>query len=101
MGIQLGKACRDALTSLPSSGSRLSLVLQTRTSISQDFPIWSRTKETSDMSVEQNKAISRRIPVEVFEQGRLDVVDEICAPNIIENMPPPPGVPQGRAALRR
>ena len=37
------------------------------------------------MSVEQNKAISRRIPVEVFEQGRLAVVDEICATDFIEH----------------
>src|SRR5881296_4071190 len=34
------------------------------------------------MSTEQNKAISRRIPLEVFEQGRFDVVDEICAPDL-------------------
>jgi predicted ester cyclase len=52
------------------------------------------------MSVEQNKAISRRIPVEVFEQGRLDVIDEICAPNIIEHMTPPPGIPQGRDGIK-
>ena len=52
------------------------------------------------MSVEENKAISRRVPVEVFEQGRLDVIDEIFAPDFIEHMTPPPGVPQGRAGIK-
>ena len=52
------------------------------------------------MSVEQNKAISRRIPVEVFEQGRLAVVDEICAPDLIEHGTPPPGIPAGREGIK-
>src|SRR2546427_12640648 len=101
MGVQLPKACRDALTSLPSSGSRLSLVLQSRTSISHGFRIWSRAKETSDMSVEQNKAISRRIPDEEFEQGRLGVVGEICAPDFIRHGTPPPGIPAARQRIKR
>ena|ERR1700680_1021045 len=52
------------------------------------------------MSTEQNKAISRRIPLEVFEQGRLAVVDEICASDIIEHGTPPPGIPQGREGIK-
>lgn len=52
------------------------------------------------MSTEQNKAISQRIPLEVFEQGRVAVVDEICAPNIIEHGTPPPGIPQGREGIK-
>jgi len=52
------------------------------------------------MSAEQNKAISRRIPVEVFEQGRLAVVDEICAPDFIEHGTPPPGIPKGREGIK-
>jgi predicted ester cyclase len=52
------------------------------------------------MSAEQNKAISRRIPVEVFEQGRVAVVDEICAPDMIEHGTPPPGIPQGREGIK-
>jgi len=52
------------------------------------------------MSTEQNKAISQRIPLEVFEQGRIAVVDEICAPNIIEHGTPPPGIPQGREGIK-
>jgi predicted ester cyclase len=52
------------------------------------------------MSVEQNKAISRRMPIEVFEQGRVEVVDEICAPNFLEHGTAPPGIPQGREGIK-
>ncbi len=52
------------------------------------------------MSVDQNKALSRRIPVEVFEQGRVAVVDEICAPGFIEHGTPPPGIPAGREGIK-
>lgn len=52
------------------------------------------------MSTEQNKAIARRIPVEVFEQGRLEVVDQIVAPDVKEHGEPPPGMPAGREGLK-
>jgi predicted ester cyclase len=52
------------------------------------------------MSAEQNKAISRRIPLEVFSQGRLEVIDEILAPDYKEHTTPPPGVPAGREGLK-
>src|SRR5213595_1746881 len=52
------------------------------------------------MSSEQNKAIARRIPVEVFSQGRLEVVDEILAPDFTEHIALPPGVPGGREGLK-
>jgi predicted ester cyclase len=52
------------------------------------------------MSVEQNKAISRRVPVEVFEQGRVAVVDEIFAPDFTEHGTPPPGIPAGREGIK-
>jgi predicted ester cyclase len=52
------------------------------------------------MSTEQNKATMRRMPLEVFEQGRLEVVDEICGPDIIEHGTPPPGIPQGREGIK-
>src|SRR5207249_5295051 len=63
------------------------------------LPIWSRTRR-SHMSTEQNKAISRRIPLEVFEQGRFDVVDEICAPDLKEHGELMPGIPTGREGLK-
>ena len=52
------------------------------------------------MSAEQNKALARRMPVEVFEQGRLQVVDEICAPEVIEHGDLPPGIPAGREGIK-
>jgi len=52
------------------------------------------------MSAEQNKAISRRIPLEVFEQGRLDVVDELCAPDLKEHGDLMPGLPTGREGIK-
>jgi predicted ester cyclase len=52
------------------------------------------------MSIEQNKAISRRIPLEVFNEGRIDVIDEIVAPDIKEHGELPPGIPAGRDGLR-
>ena len=35
------------------------------------------------MSTEQNKALVRRFITEVFEQGRMDAVDELCADDFI------------------
>ncbi|TMF09451.1 MAG: ester cyclase [Chloroflexi bacterium] len=52
------------------------------------------------MSTEQNKAISQRIPLEAFNQGRLDVIDEIVAPDIKEHGDLPPGIPAGREGLK-
>lgn len=52
------------------------------------------------MSSEQNKAIARRIPLEVFSQGRLDVVDELLAPDFTEHTALPPGIPAGRAGVK-
>jgi predicted ester cyclase len=52
------------------------------------------------MSLEQNKAISRRIPLEVFEQGRLDVVDELVAPDVKEHGDLLPGIPSGREGVK-
>jgi len=52
------------------------------------------------MSADQNKGISRRVALEVFGQGRLEVVDEIFAPDFTEHGTPPPGIPQGREGVR-
>jgi len=52
------------------------------------------------MSTEQNKAIARRIGLEVFGQGRLQVVDEIVASDFIEHGELPPGIPAGREGLK-
>ena len=52
------------------------------------------------MSADQNKTISRRVPIEVFSQGRLEVIDEIFAPDFTEHMTRPPGVPAGREGIK-
>lgn len=49
---------------------------------------------------EDIKAIGRRIPMEVFVQGRFEVVDEIVAPDSREHGSLPPGVPPGREGLK-
>jgi predicted ester cyclase len=52
------------------------------------------------MSAEQNKLISRRVPIEVFSQGRLEVVDEIFASDYTDHTTTPPGIPAGRAGIK-
>ena len=52
------------------------------------------------MSSEQNKAIARRIPIEVFSQGRLEVLDELLAPDFTEHSQLPPGIPGGREGVK-
>jgi predicted ester cyclase len=49
---------------------------------------------------EDIKAIGRRIPTEVFGQGRYEVIDEIVAPDIVDHGTPPPGMPPGREGLK-
>ena len=38
---------------------------------------------------EANKQVLRRIYAEVFSDGRLEVIDEIVAPDCVEHTPPP------------
>ncbi len=47
------------------------------------------------MSTEENKAALRRIPEEVINTGNLDLADELFAPDYIEHVPIPPGMPTG------
>jgi predicted ester cyclase len=49
---------------------------------------------------EDIKAIARRITVEVFGQGRFDVIDEVIAPDSREHGERPPGVPPGPEGLK-
>ena len=39
------------------------------------------------MSTEENKAISRRADVELFDRGNLEVADELFAPNFVHHDP--------------
>ncbi len=49
---------------------------------------------------EQDTAAMRRIPLELFNEGRLDVVDQVVAEDYVEHLPLPPGLPTGRAGLK-
>jgi predicted ester cyclase len=49
---------------------------------------------------EDIKAIGRRIAEEVYNQGRVEVIDEIVSPDIREHGSLPPGIPPGREGLK-
>lgn len=49
------------------------------------------------MGVAENKALAARIPLEVFNQGKVDVLDEVLTPDYIEHSGVPgfPDTPDG------
>jgi steroid delta-isomerase-like uncharacterized protein len=49
---------------------------------------------------EQNKAIAARIPLEVFNQGKLEVVDQVIADNSVDHATLPPGMPAGKEGVK-
>jgi steroid delta-isomerase-like uncharacterized protein len=49
---------------------------------------------------EQNKAIAARIPLEAFNQGKLEVIDEVIADNHVDHATRPPGVPSGKEGIK-
>ncbi|HEY7355897.1 MAG TPA: ester cyclase [Ktedonobacterales bacterium] len=52
------------------------------------------------MDTEQNKAIYRRFIQEVFNEGRLDRMDELLSPSYVYR-DAPPGTPPGAEAIRQ
>jgi predicted ester cyclase len=52
------------------------------------------------MSVEANKAVTRRIPLEVFNDGNLGAADEVIAADFTEHVPMP-GAPPGLAGFKQ
>jgi steroid delta-isomerase-like uncharacterized protein len=52
------------------------------------------------MSTEENKARMNRIPLEVFNEGKLGVIDEVMAADYIEHLTTP-GFPGGTAGLKQ
>ena len=52
------------------------------------------------MAAEQNKALIVRFVEELFNRGNMGVVDEIFAPDFIENEQLPPGIPEGREGVK-
>src|SRR5919199_6204008 len=57
--------------------------------------VLSRGTEETSSSVEENKAIARRWFEELFNQGNLEVADEIVAPDHVNHDPTLPDIPTG------
>lgn len=49
---------------------------------------------------EQNKALAARIPLEAFNQGKLEVIDEVIAHNSVDHAALPPGIPPGNEGIK-
>ncbi|MFW5905868.1 MAG: ester cyclase [archaeon] len=57
-----------------------------------------------DSTVETNEEIVRRIPTEIFDDGNVDLVDELFAEDFVGHVPPVPGElhgPEGFEGLVR
>jgi predicted ester cyclase len=52
------------------------------------------------MSSESDKKTVNRIPLEVFNEGKLEVVDEVLAPEFTEHGQTMPGSPSGREGIK-
>jgi predicted ester cyclase len=53
------------------------------------------------MSTEQNKINFRRIPEEIFNQGKLELIDELFSHDYVEHVPLPPGFSPGREGVKQ
>jgi steroid delta-isomerase-like uncharacterized protein len=49
---------------------------------------------------EENKALAARIPLEAFNEGKLEVIDELIPDDSIDHAPAPPGMPSGKEGLK-
>jgi predicted ester cyclase len=58
-----------------------------------------RTEEGASTVSEENKAIMRRIYEEIFNEGKLELADELVAPEMVNNTAP--GSPRGPEPVKR
>jgi predicted ester cyclase len=49
---------------------------------------------------EKNKALAARVPLEAFNQGKLEVIDELIADNSVDHGELPPGMPPGKEGVK-
>ena len=49
---------------------------------------------------EKNKTIAARIPLEAFNQGKLEVIDEVIADDSVDHGTMPPGLPAGKEGIK-
>src|SRR5947209_20502081 len=64
--------------------------------------VWETTVNNEgghDMS-DKNKALAARIPLEAFNRGKLEVIDEVIAANSIDHAELPPGMPPGNEGAK-
>lgn len=47
-----------------------------------------------------NKDLIKRFNDEVMSQGKMDVIDELVAEDLVEHAPVPPGFPEGRDGVK-
>ena len=52
------------------------------------------------MSIEQNKAMCRKLNEEVFNNGNVDLIDDLLSPDFVDHGELPPGVANHREALK-
>jgi steroid delta-isomerase-like uncharacterized protein len=53
------------------------------------------------MTVEENKAIVRRMYEEIHNKGNMATADELVASNFIDHNPPGPGIPPGPEGIKQ
>jgi predicted ester cyclase len=49
---------------------------------------------------EKDKALAARVPLEAFNQGKLEVIDELIADNSVDHGELPPGMPPGKEGVK-
>jgi steroid delta-isomerase-like uncharacterized protein len=52
------------------------------------------------MSTEANKALAHRIPLEVFNEGKYEVVDQVISDDNVDHGSLPPGMPSGKEGVK-
>lgn len=52
----------------------------------------------STTTIEENKRVARRFPEEVASEGRIELIDELCTPDVVDHSPL--GEVEGREALK-
>ena len=52
------------------------------------------------MGIEENKALAARMTEDIWNQGNMAAVDELCAPNFAFNFAPP-GMPSDRESYKK
>lgn len=71
------------------------------TSLSTVQPDVGIPMSTNNQAVEANKELVRRIPIEIFDEGNTDLVDELFADDFVGHVPPAPGTLPGPEGFKQ